>query len=127
MEKTVIQWLNELPEPLRTMAIRNTGSNEQHIFAPSMLHAIKYGPAWVGSPEGIEFWQELCGKIERGEDYRMTFDDVIWVYTLRINHYKTETERYRGLLFAERYSKTFDTPIDKVWRAIKYIFLFKWL
>lgn len=72
MEKTILQWLNEIEEPeIREAAIRNYnydldfGSNYGKLSHLSL--GIAFGFDWSKSEEGYEFWEIYHEKIRNKE------------------------------------------------------------
>jgi|SRR5690625_289687 len=60
-EKTILEWLEELPDGYRELALKNydpefcdTGIN---IF--DLADAVMWGFSWSASPEGFEFWKAV--------------------------------------------------------------------
>lgn len=61
MEKTVKQWLSELPEPYKARALANLcreGANKRAatMMRESMYDALTIAFLWSASPEGDAFW-----------------------------------------------------------------------
>lgn len=57
--KTIREWLEELPEPYRSQAFRNTPCINTDLYAPSLKYAIVRAFVWHKSPEGFEYWEKL--------------------------------------------------------------------
>lgn len=62
-EKTIREWLEELPEPYRTEAINN--AYELIIDTPekSITEALSNAFVWKNSPQGNKYWNELYDKL----------------------------------------------------------------
>ena len=63
--KTILEWYEELPEPIRSQAIANYDG--EYLVADSLTNAISRGFYWGKSPEGQDYWQDIENKAEEGE------------------------------------------------------------
>ena len=57
--KTIIDYLNTLPEPYKTQAINNTGDKNLNRKVKSLNEALMSAFPWQGSPEGYRYWFQL--------------------------------------------------------------------
>lgn len=55
-EKTVREWLNELPKPIRTRALRNEYGDFTDKIVPTLQDAIKLSFLWKDTEEGTGYW-----------------------------------------------------------------------
>lgn len=55
-EKTVREWLNELPEPIRTRALRNEDGDFTDKIVPTLQDAIKLYFLWQDTEEDTGYW-----------------------------------------------------------------------
>lgn len=61
MIKTAREWFEELPSPIREMAIDEaTKANRHKIYCYSLDQAITYAFNWDRSTQGFYFWQRVC-------------------------------------------------------------------
>lgn len=58
MEKTIQEWLMELPDGYRERALANMDEGKRHTIVENMEDAIWEGLGWGRTPEGYDFW---CG------------------------------------------------------------------
>ena len=63
--KTIREWLNELPEPIRSRAIRNT-ENESDTLLDTITdvnfkNALWVAFIWSNTPEGHNYWGSVHG------------------------------------------------------------------
>jgi hypothetical protein len=58
--KTIKQWFNELPEPQRTQALKNTHKNTLRKKESNMSSALLSSFNWSGTEEGLDYWDNLC-------------------------------------------------------------------
>lgn len=56
--KTIQEWLQELPEPYRSKALKNANPCNIRLERPSLALAIRAAFIWEDSPEGAEYWFE---------------------------------------------------------------------
>lgn len=56
MKKTIEQWLNELPDGYRELALGNMDDEIKNNFELSMQDAIAIAFAWGDTDEGEGFW-----------------------------------------------------------------------
>lgn len=56
MEKTIKQWLNELPEPARSRALKNAYSITLDYRTNSIKDALERSFIWEATPEGFGYW-----------------------------------------------------------------------
>ena len=59
MEKTIKEWLEELPEGYRERALNNLRKVAINWHEPTMVGAITGAFLWVESPEGLDFWADV--------------------------------------------------------------------
>jgi len=85
-EKRISEWLEELPEPIRTKALDNfKEQNCKNIKVSSLLSAIAMGFVWSKTPEGSNYWNSFkpgntYNKIELdllSEDFILLFEMYI--------------------------------------------------
>lgn len=57
-EKTIKEWLNELPEPYRSQAMKYEGSHWDKEL-PSLKDALGSSFTWADKKEGLEYWLNL--------------------------------------------------------------------
>jgi hypothetical protein len=67
--KTILEWYEELPEPIRSQAIANYDPsfyNEEQVS--SISYAIYLGFNWWGTPksEGLDYWVGIGRKADNG-------------------------------------------------------------
>lgn len=64
MQKTIKQWLEELPEPYRSKALKNHAEKPIEYLADTKTSdlggAIANAFAWGGTAEGYDYWRECC-------------------------------------------------------------------
>ena len=63
-KKTIREWLNELPEPISSRAIKNAeneseSSLEEEDVTSSIMCALAGAFVWNDTPEGHEFWRQV--------------------------------------------------------------------
>lgn len=67
---TITQWLEKLPEPLRTQALNNTEfypyPGAQNKPVETLAHALS-GFIWRHTPEGLNYWCDVQIRAERGD------------------------------------------------------------
>lgn len=64
-EKTIMEWLETLPEPFKSKALDNASDNLD-AMQPTLSAAIYHGFDWKQSPEGFSFWSDChlrCNQI----------------------------------------------------------------
>ena len=59
MNKTIEQWLQELPEPFREQAMSNMGPNEAEKEVEYISVALGRGFYWHDTDEGWDYWNSL--------------------------------------------------------------------
>lgn len=62
MEKTVQEWLFELPEDIRTKVMANCDDWSLHLNAVSVGDALSKAFLWEDSAEGYDYWNEIYQK-----------------------------------------------------------------
>lgn len=55
-KKTVRDWLNELPEPIRTRAVRNENGEYTNRIVYSLKEALQIAFYWIETEEGESYW-----------------------------------------------------------------------
>ena len=69
-EKTILEWLNQLPEPIKSQAIENTKNDNPfsgNEIVDSLWKAIDYGFLWSSTSQGGNYWFYIKVRAERGE------------------------------------------------------------
>ncbi len=67
-EKTIREWLNELPEPYRTQALANENNDIKiegtfNDLVDKQSEAVLWGFEWGVSPEGDNYWNAVHDKL----------------------------------------------------------------
>jgi len=57
--KTIRQWLNELPKPYKAQAIKNFDKKARGSRRGSLAQAIHGAFIWSDSNEGFEYWSKF--------------------------------------------------------------------
>jgi hypothetical protein len=62
--KTILEWYEELPEPIRSQAIANYDPiyRDNNSEANSLRNAIIDGFSWGRSTEGFDYWNDIDNK-----------------------------------------------------------------
>ncbi len=72
MSKTIQEWYQDLPEPIRSQAITNaTKEGRGEVEAESLSQAVAIGFAWSETPERYPYWDDVCTRIITGEFNQM--------------------------------------------------------
>lgn len=68
MEKSIKEWLEELPDGIREKALRyHEESKWKASHANSLAEALGNGFDWYYTDEGFDYWEEIHDKAENGE------------------------------------------------------------
>lgn len=73
--KPILEWYQDLPEPIRSQAIENYDPDFAKLvneMASSQSEAIWYGFSWLKTKQCGYYWAKICDRAESGE-----FDDQI--------------------------------------------------
>lgn len=68
MKKTIIDWLNELPSPIKERALK--GANPEYCdyskpdATDSLFDAVSCFEDWDNTPEGFDYWASVADNIE---------------------------------------------------------------
>ena len=54
--RTIENWLQDLPEPYRSQALKNMWWEDAHTAAHSLEYALHQAFNWSKSPEGYKYW-----------------------------------------------------------------------
>ena len=65
MKKTILEWYEQLPEPIRSQAIENYDGTKRLVGCYS--EAIGSGIYWGDTPQGYAYWDDICERAEKGE------------------------------------------------------------
>jgi hypothetical protein len=60
--KKISEWLNELPEPQRTLALENFSSED--VMVDKLSLALLRGFCWRNTPQKHQYWSELFNKLK---------------------------------------------------------------
>lgn len=66
MKKTTKQWLNQLKDEHRDLAISNMFEGLEGEESESLADALYFGCFWSKSPQGEDFWGEIHDQLEAG-------------------------------------------------------------
>jgi len=58
-EKTIEQWLQQLPEPARSQALTNMWWEDRNSRYPSLEQALPQAFNWSRSPEKYKYWHNI--------------------------------------------------------------------
>ena len=64
-EKTIKEWFQALPEPMRSQALKN--ADNRNAKESSLAQAILGGFGWSESAEGVTYWVDIKDRAESGE------------------------------------------------------------
>ena len=79
-EKTILEWLNQLPEPYKSQAIENTKNDDPfsgNEIVDSLWKAIDGGFLWSSTPQGSDYWFEITARAANGE-FNTPDDTIPW-------------------------------------------------
>lgn len=62
--KTILEHLNQLPEPYRTQAINNTSKEDYNYTAKDRIDAITKAFFFHKTPEGSNYWADFIINLE---------------------------------------------------------------
>jgi len=62
--KTILEWLNELPEPYKTQAIDNLTNKTTSLF-PSMEASLLAAFIWHETEQGTTYWGDLAFELSK--------------------------------------------------------------
>lgn len=66
MEKPIRKWLHELPEPIRTRALKNMRDIKKDVVLTSISDAIIGAFDWDSTKQGYDYWNDLYNKYKHG-------------------------------------------------------------
>lgn len=69
MEKTIKEWLSELPEGIREKALNNADTGMLDMFSASAHEALSVAFIWESSPEGTHYWKSVHSTIFTGNPF----------------------------------------------------------
>jgi hypothetical protein len=91
--KTILEWYEDLPEPIRSQAIANY--NGEYPVAASLHMSLRWGFYWQ-KHEGDEYWEEITDKAEAGEyDTQTTPEQSLSDLTKTLEEMKEAIESVR--------------------------------
>lgn len=68
MLKSIVELLEELPEPYRTQALLNNddaaGNLWKIVSDNTIACALSWAFAWSFSPQGSDYWKDVCEKLK---------------------------------------------------------------
>lgn len=101
MKKTVKEWLQELPEPYRTKALKYAAlEGSENLTLPSMTEALRYAFRWSQTVQGTEYWVELKRRYEY--THEIVFEDTLSAAKERQQKEHGNKSIYQGIY---KYSK----------------------
>jgi hypothetical protein len=72
VEKTVLEWLDELPPNLKIVATAEIEPLRFSTKYKSLKEVMVYSFRWIKSPMGVEFWNRVLKAI----DLNLSFEDI---------------------------------------------------
>jgi hypothetical protein len=102
--KTILEWYEELPEPIRSQAIANYDpSYSEADETSSKSESIKRGFNWYRSPQENHYWEEVHNKAEAGEyDTPTPLEQSLSDLTKTLEEMKEAIESVRKAIGNER-------------------------
>ena len=95
--KPILEWYEELPEPIRSQAIANYDPkfcNSLRVESQSV--AIARGFNWDKSPQGFDYWNNIDSKALRGDyDPQHTIEQSLSNLTKTLEEMKESIEQVR--------------------------------
>ena len=79
-EKTILEWLNQLPEPYKSQAIENTKNDNPFSWneiVDSLWKAIDVGFLWSSTSQGGDYWFDIKARAANGE-FNTPDDTIPW-------------------------------------------------
>jgi hypothetical protein len=74
MKKTILEWYEQLPEPIRSQAIENF--NGMIGYVSDVADATISGFTWNDTPQGWHYWSDIHAKAQREFDAPIESDLV---------------------------------------------------
>jgi len=74
MEKTIKEWLETLPEPIRTEALANMGPLCHKVTVDSLHQSVNEAFVWEFTPQGYNYWDVASYRAEAGEFNNSSLD-----------------------------------------------------
>ena len=74
MEKTIKEWLETLPEPIRTEALENAYNSAIGYLRHSLSSALSDAFWWADSIQGSDYWEDIYDRAEAGEFNNSSID-----------------------------------------------------
>ena len=65
MKKTILEWYEHLPEPIRSQAFENYDAVEG--LCDTLSLAILDGFNWAASPQGQQYWNSIHDRFDKAE------------------------------------------------------------
>lgn len=62
--KTIKEWLEELPEPYRSQALKNVHKHLLTAKDESLSEALNGAFTWKNTPQGHDYWMDLRDKLK---------------------------------------------------------------
>ena len=98
--KPILEWYEQLPEPIRSQAIANCSS---YYRERDCLHrAIGAGMIWCRTPEGFQYWSDVYDKAERGEFNKPDIAQSLNQLEATLNEVKQALEEVRKAIKNEK-------------------------
>lgn len=63
---TIKHWLNTLPDPYKEQALKNTSKSRLDKTTSSLSVALTQAFIWSETPEGINYWNDVKFKAQKG-------------------------------------------------------------
>jgi hypothetical protein len=100
--KTILEWYEELPEPIRSQAIANNNLSDFK-KSSSLERAIQEAFLWDDTPEGFDYWFVISNKAKAGEyDTQPTLEQSLSYLTKTLEEMKEAIESVRKAIGNER-------------------------
>ena len=67
MKKTIKQWLETLPSPIKEKALANLNKCVEDIGAENLINALSEGFEWSETEEGYDYWHSVDTLAQAGD------------------------------------------------------------
>ena len=95
--KTILEWYEELPEPIRSQAIANYDPSYRNMSeeVKSLSEAFIDGFSWGRSNEGFTYWNDIDDKAENGDYDKSPLEQSLSDLTKSLEEMKEAIESVR--------------------------------
>jgi hypothetical protein len=123
-ENTVLYWLQQLPEPYLSEALKYVREDTKNLECSEFYRAIDKAFTWSDTPQGHDYWSELGRKLENNIPLEPVVETVVEPRKTRLEYFNEFPRFYKQRAIANTPIGHFHMTAEDASHAIRGAFIF---